>query len=109
MLQDAYFLAKIGADTAENEHHFAEILPKQILQKLLNLPARPPAGDALAGALGLLAAGAACTAAFNLALCAPARNWDDSDGAKLANLNLQIFGGLVLRCIKTKFCKKICV
>ena len=30
--------------------------------------------------------------------------------AKLANLqNLQIFGGLVLGCIKTKFCNKICV
>ena len=28
MLQRAYFLAKIGADTAENEQHFAEILPK---------------------------------------------------------------------------------
>ena len=28
MLQNAYFLAKIGADTAENERHFAEILPK---------------------------------------------------------------------------------
>ena len=28
MLQNAYFLAKIGADTAENEKHFAEILPK---------------------------------------------------------------------------------
>ena len=28
MLQNAYFLANIGADTAENEHHFAEILPK---------------------------------------------------------------------------------
>ena len=26
MLQNAYFLAKIGADTAENEHHIAEIL-----------------------------------------------------------------------------------
>ena len=33
MLQNAYFLAKIGADTAENEQHFAEILPK-ICQKL---------------------------------------------------------------------------
>ena len=32
--------------------------------------------------------------------------------AKLANfakLILQMFGGLVLGCIKTKFCKKICV
>ena len=27
MLQNAYFLAKIGADTAENEQHFAEIGP----------------------------------------------------------------------------------
>ena len=27
MLQNAYLLAKIGADTAENEQHFAEILP----------------------------------------------------------------------------------
>ena len=28
MLRNAYFLAKIGADTAEHEQHFAEILPK---------------------------------------------------------------------------------
>ena len=27
MLQNAYFLTKIGADTAEHEQHFAEILP----------------------------------------------------------------------------------
>ena len=27
MLKNAYFLAKIGADTAENEQHFTEILP----------------------------------------------------------------------------------
>ena len=27
MLQNAYFLAKIGSDTAENERHFPEILP----------------------------------------------------------------------------------
>ena len=27
MLQNAYLLAKIGADTAENEQHRAEILP----------------------------------------------------------------------------------
>ena len=29
MLQNAYFLAKIGADTAKNEQHFAEILPSE--------------------------------------------------------------------------------
>ena len=28
MLQNAYLLAKAGADTAENEQHFAEILQK---------------------------------------------------------------------------------
>ena len=28
LLHNAYSLAKIGADTAENEQHFAEILPK---------------------------------------------------------------------------------
>ena len=28
MLQNAYLLAKIGADTAENERHFAEICQK---------------------------------------------------------------------------------
>jgi len=28
MLSNAYFVAKIGADTAENEYHFAENLPK---------------------------------------------------------------------------------
>ena len=28
MLQNAYFVAKIGADTAENERTFAEHLPK---------------------------------------------------------------------------------
>ena len=27
MLQKAYLVAKIGADTAENEQHFAQILP----------------------------------------------------------------------------------
>ena len=30
MLQNAYFIAKINADTAENEQHFAENLPKTI-------------------------------------------------------------------------------
>ena len=34
MLQNAYFLAKVGADTAENEQHFAEILPTDALSVL---------------------------------------------------------------------------
>ena len=37
MLQNAYLLAKIGADTAENEQHFAEKLPK-----IGNYPTGPP-------------------------------------------------------------------
>ena len=43
MLQNAYFLAKIGADTAENEQHFAEILPTDALRGSLfsRRPARP--------------------------------------------------------------------
>ena len=28
MLKNAYLLAEVGADTAENKQHFAEILPK---------------------------------------------------------------------------------
>ena len=41
MLQNAYFLAKIGADTAENEQHFAEICQK--LATTLRVPTTPPA------------------------------------------------------------------
>ena len=105
MLQNAYFLAKIGADTAENEQHFAEILPKTG-----NYPERRAAArGALQGLLPEL--GAACR--------------DRSGGLELllvgayvfSNSELywqickiwQIFSGLVPGCIKTKFCKKICV
>ena len=49
MLKNAYFLAKIGADTAENEQHFAEILP--IGRRVAD---RCPA---MSGALGLLDVG----------------------------------------------------
>ena len=40
MLKNAYLLAKIGADTAENEQHFAEILPK-LAGSLIELRAGP--------------------------------------------------------------------
>ena len=36
MLQNANFLAKIGADTAENERKFAEILQAEYLSKCWN-------------------------------------------------------------------------
>ena len=48
MLQNAYFLAKIGADTAENEQHFAEIWCK----KLATTRRRMHAMDSLAATLG---------------------------------------------------------
>ena len=40
MLQNAYFLAKIGADTAENEQHFAEILPTDAVEEAAALHVR---------------------------------------------------------------------
>ena len=43
MLQNAYFLAKIGADTAEKEQHFAEILPKRAALLAPAAGARGPA------------------------------------------------------------------
>ena len=42
MLQNAYFLAKIGADTAENEQHFAEILPTITFDKATHLAVLSP-------------------------------------------------------------------
>ena len=46
MLQNAYLLARIGADTAENDRTFAEILPKNG-----NYPTGPlPYGLTLVGA-----------------------------------------------------------
>ena len=48
MLSNAYLLAKIGADTAENEERFAEILPTDALWRLSDVstsrPAPLPAG-----------------------------------------------------------------
>ena len=46
MLQNAYLLAKIGADTAENEQHFAEILPTDALwrRRPEPIPAAPADG-----------------------------------------------------------------
>ena len=41
MLQNAYFLAKIGADTAENEQHVAEICQKLASTLRVHGPALP--------------------------------------------------------------------
>ena len=49
MLQNAHLLAKIGADTAESEQLFAELLPKTG-----NYPTGPPGRLAVPGALRFL-------------------------------------------------------
>ena len=55
MLQNAYFLAKIGADTAENEQHFAEMFDPREPPDEPEVPARRrrdvcPAGRRARGA-----------------------------------------------------------
>ena len=52
MLQNAYFLAKIGADTAENEQHFAEILPTDALGRAGRAPIQAPRALTAGGATG---------------------------------------------------------
>ena len=87
MLRNAYLLAKIGADTTENDRKFAENLPKNYHSS----------GAAVAsGALRSASAAAARACEYECKIC------------KICKI-LQIFGGLVLGCIKTKICKKICV
>ena len=66
MLQNAYFLAKIGADTAENEQHLAEICQKlaTTLTRLGHRAAgaeRRGGADARAVARSLPAGPAQCT------------------------------------------------
>ena len=80
MLQNAYLLAKIGADTAENEQQFAEILRTDALRRLRVASAEEALGPAVA-AVGPAPA----------ALSVPARHrfrrWE-SKGAKSACLSL---------------------
>ena len=128
---NAYLLAKFGLDTAENEPsrvcpiHGAESRPAgsraQVGEQAADLAARAegtepfrdgrpdqpsedPVHAAILRALGADLAGAVppAGAAARLGLAKIARS---SFFCKI----LQIFGGLVLGCIKTKFCKKICV
>ena len=105
MLQNAYILAKIGADTAENEQHFAEILPKTgnyptgtaFLVRLLPLGAEPgEAGMSRSSALNALnSSGGGGGGAHVRTSFQPAPRW-------------QNFGKmlLVFGCIGSDFCKK---
>ena len=65
MLQNAYFLAKIGADTPENEQHFAEILPigRRVGDpdgRAADARRRRRSGSASAGSSGTSACSAGC-------------------------------------------------
>ena len=51
MLQNAYFLGKIGADTAENEQRFAEILRGPAGRRRRGMRFRPPAEESREEAL----------------------------------------------------------
>ena len=106
MLQNAYFLAKIGADTAENEQHFAEILPI----------GRRVADRCRASQLCGLGRGALRVEPPVRRNTSRSRQLHSQEGrvSKISKIGkfckiLQIFGGLVLGCIEAKICKKICV
>ena len=103
MLPNAYLLAKIGADTAENEQHFARVITAARIGSLRSrrptvdsppVAARPSSGSsgrrprarrdpAGAGSANIAAALGSVKLAFNFAKF------------------FQIFSGLVLGCIKT--------
>ena len=121
MLQNAYFLAKIGADTAENEQHFAEILPiGRRVPRQRTSAWRAATGSAPASSrtdvkdLEELEAARTVEAKLRTRMRASEESGSSGLGlgsAKFGKISkiLQIFSGLVLGCIKPKFCKKICV
>ena len=115
MLKNAYFLAKIGADTAENERHFAEKLPK--IGNCLHGTASPGAFREAARALPAdvlwMTAPRVNDSALSPRKAARMRD-EQVRGVRVSKIRkfckmLQIVGGLVLGCMKTKFCKKICI
>ena len=119
MLKNAYLLAKIGADTAENERNFA----KNAKNLATTLPLRPEEDPV--STTGEKATETGRTATFScqcrlgcsaklekraFVFCNLFLKIDNTKFEEIAILQiLQIFGGLVLGCIKTKICKKICV
>ena len=101
MLKNAYLLAKIGADTAENEQHFAELLPSGVHARCCEEDLQIPPFTTK-------------PAARTVPWMAP-RTWKLAMlGSKVCNilqsLNwisqiLQIVGGLILGCIEADVCK----
>ena len=124
MLSNAYFLAKFRFDTDENEpaknlQKFADFAyyAQASAHRFLNFPGAYRADLA---ALPAAEAAAARSASARRARSASRsavtfirhfrQNLSKMHFSKMHfSKILQIFGGLVLGCIKTKFCKKICV
>ena len=105
MLQNEYLLPKIGFDTAENE-------PARLWQicqasaefaNELHIPAVPPTRRCMQSEIDV-AEGISRQITVHRAVLPTGTSYF----AKIGKI-LPIFGGLVLGCIKTKFCKKICV
>ena len=97
MLTNAYLLAKIGADTAENEQHFAENLPKiGRRRRWCSSPGR--AGDERAQDKEL--DNLLLRVGEDAGLVQGVRD-EQNLLATFGNI-LQIFGGLVFGCIETK-------
>ena len=96
MLQNAYLLAKIGADTAENEQHFAEICQKLATGSPVSFAARSRAATPPV-ARGGRAPGLAVEGEARARLLRSEVNTE---------LNFPPnFEGLVLGCIDADFCK----
>ena len=78
MLQNAYFLAKIGADIAENEQHFAEIL--RIGRRVAGRRSPPaPRGSSAAAPPGARRFGLRSTARFGSTFANVCQLWATSD------------------------------
>ena len=104
MLQNAYLIAKIGADTAENEQHFAEILPigRRVADRSgLKRSGPPPAGRRRGGGGEAGSGRGTPTPAASTGVCSPAVGVTDTTADR------QNFGKmlLVFGCTGTDFCK----
>ena len=103
MLQNAYLLAKIGADTAENEQHFAEILPKTG-----NYPTGPTSMTAHPDARGGLRRAGAGRGPLQ-ALHGLREEGRVSKISKIGKLIFANFWRARSRLYQNEICKKICV
>ena len=103
MLQNAYLLAKIGANTAENEQHFAEISPTDALwrHRLPGGAARqPPVNGVVQLREFKSEEGEEAAVKPKTVNWAPDKLW-------MYCVTTYIYVGLVLGCIDSDLCKQI--